>query len=43
MLKPKIGQRAANGIPIRDELVLEVDLDAEGLPGAPTSASGSLG
>ena len=43
MLKPEIGQRAANGIPIHDELVLEIDLDAEGWPGAPTSVSGSLG
>jgi GNAT superfamily N-acetyltransferase len=43
LLKPEIGQVAANAIPIRDELVLEIELGAEGWPGDPTSIPGHLG
>jgi GNAT superfamily N-acetyltransferase len=43
LLKPEIGQVAANAIPIRDELVLEIELGAEGWPGASTSIPGHLG
>jgi GNAT superfamily N-acetyltransferase len=42
LLKPEIGQVAANAIPIRDELVLEIELGAEGRPGASTSIPGHL-
>ena len=42
-LKPAIPRRAANAIPIRDELVLEIGVDDDGWGSGPDSASGPLG